>query len=229
MAPPSLTSDQLKAFQLFQNLEPDDLELLLERHLCSVIGEEQVLVQENDWGETLYLILEGMAKVRCFSPDGEEVVLSLLGRGDVFGEMTLLDEEPRSADVIALTPLRLAKFPGAVVRRLMLGRAALAIGIARLQCRRLRTLNRRFAVHAADGMTRLLNALLELACCSGDREDPLATIPLLAQRELAVLAGLSRETTSRTLSKLREKGQLEVTDEGMRLLTTEPLEKRCLL
>ena len=78
-------------------------------------------------------------------------------------------------------------------------------------------------------MTRLLNALLELACCSGDREDPLATIPLLA-RELAVLAGLSRETTSRTLSKLREKGQLESThDEGMRLLTAEPLEKRCLL
>ena len=57
----------------------------------------------------------------------------------------------------------------------------------------------------------------------------MATIPLLAQRELAVLAGLSRETTSRTMSKLRQKGQLEVADEGMRLLTTEPLEKRCLL
>jgi len=70
---------------------------------------------------------------------------------------------------------------------------------------------------------------LELACCNGDREDPLATIPLLAQRELAVLAGLSRETTSRTLSKLKEKGQLEVTDHGMRLLSTQPLEKRCLL
>ena len=229
MATSSLTTDQLKAFQLFQNLEADDLALLLERHLCSSIAEEQVLVQENDWGETLYLILEGMAKVRCFSPDGEEVVLSLLGPGDVFGEMTLLDEEPRSADVIALIPLRLAKFPGAVFRRLMLGRAPLAVGIARLQSRRLRTLNRRFAVHAADGMTRLLNALLELACCNGDREDPLATIPLLAQRELAVLAGLSRETTSRTLSKLKEKGQLEVTDHGMRLLSTQPLEKRCLL
>ena len=229
MASSSLTTDQLKAFQLFQKLEVDDLELLLERHLCGVIAEDQVLVQENDWGETLYLILEGMAKVRCFSPDGEEVVLSLLGPGDVFGEMTLLDEEPRSADVIALTPLHLAKFPGAVFRRLLLGRAVLAIGIARLQCRRLRTMNRRFAVHTADGMTRLLNALLELAFCSGDREDPLATIPLLAQRELAVLAGLSRETTSRTLSKLREKGELEVTDDAMRLLTTKPLEKRCLL
>ena len=153
MATSSLTTDQLKAFQLFQNLEAEDLALLLERHLCSSIAEEQVLVQENDWGETLYLILEGMAKVRCFSPDGEEVVLSLLGPGDVFGEMTLLDEEPRSADVIALIPLRLAKFPGAVFRRLMLGRAPLAVGIARLQSRRLRTLNRRFAVHAADGLS----------------------------------------------------------------------------
>ena len=53
MVPSSLTKDQLKAFQLFQNLEAEDLELLLERHLCSSIAEEQVLVQENDWGETL--------------------------------------------------------------------------------------------------------------------------------------------------------------------------------
>ena len=64
-----------------------------------------------------------MAKVRCFSPDGEEVVLSLLGPGDLFGDMTLLDEEPRSADVIALIRFAWRKFPGAVVRRLMLGRA----------------------------------------------------------------------------------------------------------
>ena len=79
--PQSLTTDQLKAFQL-GNLELDDLSFC-----WSVISEARLLKsrfwQENDWGETLYLILEGMAKVRCFSPDGEEVGLSLLGPGDV--------------------------------------------------------------------------------------------------------------------------------------------------
>ena len=225
----SLTVEKIQLFELFCALDTDDLEKIIERHFCVSIAEEQVLVQESDWGETLFLILEGIAKVRCFSPDGEEVVLSLLGPEDVFGEMALLDEEPRSADVIALTPLSYVKFPGSCFRRLMLTRGALAVGIARLQARRLRALNRRFAVHAADATTRLLNAFVELAYCVGDHKDPLVKIPLLAQKELAALAGLSRETTSRTLTKLKEKGCLKVDEVGMQLLSREPLEKRCLL
>lgn len=225
----SLTIEQLQSFELFRNLEPADLDKILERHFCISISEDQVLVQESDWGETLFLILDGIAKARCFSPDGEEVVLSLLGAEDVFGEMALLDEEPRSADVIALTPLSYVKLSGSCFRRLMLSRGALAIGIARLQARRLRAMNRRFAVHAADATTRLLNALIELASCSGKHGDPMSMMPLLAQKELAAIAGLSRETTSRTLSKLKEKGLLEINESSMRLLSREQLERRCLL
>ena len=57
----------------------------------------------------------------------------------------------------------------------------------------------------------------------------LSVFPALGQRELAAIAGLSRETTSRTLSKLRERGYLEETAAGMRLLSEEPLKRRCLL
>lgn len=229
MAIPPLTPELLRAFPLFESLDKADLERLLERHLASALGEDQLLVQESDWGETLFLIRAGLAKVRCFSPDGEEVVLCLLGPGDVFGEMALLDEKPRSADVLSLTQLNLVKFSGALFRQLMLSRAPLSLAIAQLQSKRLRELNRRFAIHSADASTRLLNALAQLACLSESGANVLSLFPALGQRELAAIAGLSRETTSRTLSKLRERGYLEETAAGMRLLSEEPLKRRCLL
>jgi CRP-like cAMP-binding protein len=224
-----LTTDQLRAFPLFESLAEGDLEHLLERHLTSALTEDQLLVQERDWGETLFLIRAGMAKVRCYSPEGEEVVLCLLGPGDVFGEMALLDEQPRSADVLSLTPLNLVKFSGALFRQLMLNRPALALAIAKLQSKRLRDLNRRFAIHSADAATRLLNALAQLACLSGVGADVLSPFPALAQRELAAIAGLSRETTSRTLSKLRQRGYLDESEGELRLVSAEPLKRRCLL
>jgi len=229
MALPPLSPGQLQALPLFQSLDVSDLERLLERQLHTAIATDQLLVQENDWGETLFVILEGLAKVRCHSSEGEEVVLSLLGKGDVFGELALLDNKPRSADVLALTPLSLVKLPGAVFRELMLSRPALALAIAQLESKRLRELNRRFVIHSADATTRLLNALAELARHSAGGQDVLAPIPPLAQRELAALAGLSRETTSRTLGKLRDRGYLQEEGGGLRLLSLEPLRKRCLL
>jgi CRP-like cAMP-binding protein len=131
--------------------------------------------------------------------------------------------------VLALTELNLVKLAGAPFRQLMLNRPALSLAIAKLESQRLRTLNRRFAIHSADATTRLLNALQELACRSREPQDPLAPIPALAQCELAALAGLSRETTSRTLSKLRERGLLEENANGLRLLSLEPLRRRGLL
>jgi hypothetical protein len=74
-----------------------------------------------------------------------------------------------------------------------------------------------------------LNALAQLACLSQAGANVLSVFPALGQRELAAIAGLSRETTSRTLSKLRERGYLEETAAGMRLLSEEPLKRRCLL
>jgi hypothetical protein len=91
-----LSADQLRVCPLFQSLDASDLQLLLERQRRTLIGVDQLLVQEHDWGETIFLIRDGLAKVRCFSPDGEEVVLSILGPGDLFGEMALIDEQPSS-------------------------------------------------------------------------------------------------------------------------------------
>ena len=77
--------------------------------------------------------------------------------------------------------------------------------------------------------TRLLDALSYLARRSSTANDPQAVIPALAQRELGLLAGLARETASRTLSKLRSRGTVEELEAGLRIADLQPLIKRGLL
>lgn len=211
---------------MFASLAEDQLQLLLDRHLSSTHLPDQVVVMEQDWGDSIFLIMSGMAKVRTYTSDGEEVVMSLLGSGDLFGEMAALEAGARSADVVALTTLDVVKLRAATFSSLLHAHAELAIGLARLEALRLQDLNRRFALQKADATTRVLQAIAYLAIKATNRRDPLALIPPLAQGEVAVLAGLARETFSRTLSKLKSRGDV-VTEEGsLRLASLSPLERR---
>lgn len=214
---------------LFSELEESHLDLLLDRHRETGYQAEQVIVMEQDWGESIFLLHRGLAKVRTYTADGDEVVMSLLGAGDVFGEMVALDGSVRSADVVALTPLQLVKLRVPPFKSLLQENTVFALALARLQVSRLRDLNRRFALQTGDATTRLLDALAYLARKSSVSNDPQALIPALPQRELALLAGLARETASRTLSKLRARGTVSELDGGLKLADLQPLRKRGLI
>lgn len=225
----SLDRKQLQQMALFSELEESHLDLLLDRHRETGYQAEQVIVMEQDWGESIFLLHRGLAKVRTYTADGDEVVMSLLGAGDVFGEMVALDGSVRSADVVALTPLQLVKLRVPPFKSLLQENTVFALALARLQVSRLRDLNRRFALQTGDATTRLLDALAYLARKSSVSNDPQALIPSLPQRELALLAGLARETASRTLSKLRARGTVSELDGGLKLADLQPLRKRGLI
>ena len=70
---------------LFAELAEEQRILLLDRHHETSHQVDQVIVMEQDWGESLFLIREGLTKVRTYTADGDEVIMSLLGQGDVFG------------------------------------------------------------------------------------------------------------------------------------------------
>ena len=214
---------------LFSELEESHLDLLLDRHRETGYQAEQVIVMEQDWGESIFLLHRGLAKVRTYTADGDEVVMSLLGAGDIFGEMVALDGSVRSADVVALTPLQLVKLRVPPFKSLLQENTVFALALARLQVSRLRDLNRRFALQTGDATTRLLDALAYVARKSSVTNDPQALIPALPQRELALLAGLARETASRTLSKLRARGTVSELDGGLKLADLQPLRKRGLI
>lgn len=225
----TLQVEDLKKLPFFADLDEDGLHRLLEKHRIVEIPPGHTLVMESDWGENLMVLLTGLAKVRSFNADGDESILSLVGEGDLLGEISALDGEPRSADVVSLTPVKLLKMDGRTFQSLLRTHPSLALQLARLEAGRLRDLNRRFALQRSDATTRVLDALAYIARKSSASDDPLTLMPDLPQGEIAIIAGIARETSSRTMSKLRSKGVVIEQTGGMKLSSIEPLKKRGLI
>ena len=224
-----LTPDELLRHPVFASLGTTEAERLLDQQRPLSAAADQTLLLFQDEGEGPLLIQSGLAKVRAFAADGSEVVMAVLGPGDLFGDMAVLLGGVRSADVVALTPLEAVRLMARPFRELLHEDARLALALARLQAERLKVLNQRFLLRGSDATTRLLAVLLDLAYRCSAGADPLALIPSLPQRELAAMAGLSRETTSRSFSQLRQRGLIEADAAGIRLLQREPLQRRGLL
>lgn len=221
---------ELRSFPLFEGLEIKRLQSLLQEHRTLQVPAQHQLVFEGDWNDGLFLIRSGVVKVRRLTLQGEEVVIALLGAGEMFGELAmLLGNSRRTADVVALTPLELVKLRWTTVQQELDHSTGFALEMARLQARRLLSLGRRFSLRGEDATTRVLATLLELAFCSGYGNDPLAPIPDLKQTEIAAIAGLARGTTSRILTQLRAKGTIVEAAGGLRLANLEPLRRRGLL
>ena len=227
--PPLLTPADLQALPLFSQISLAQAEGLLAGQVSVAVAAEQVLLLHQDEGEGLVVILEGLAKVRAYSADGEEAVMAVLGPGDLMGEMAVLTHGLRNADVVALTELVAVKLRAAGYREVLFHDGRVPLALARLLAGRLTALNRRFLLRGADATTRLLAVLLNLAHICSRGQDPLALIPPLPQRELAAMAGLSRETTSRTFTQLRERGMVIGDPQGMRIADLQCLRKRGLL
>jgi CRP/FNR family cyclic AMP-dependent transcriptional regulator len=220
----------LAAVPLFSDLDPEQRDQLLDQHRIVTFQADQLVVLEQDESQGLFLLRAGLAKVRSYSPEGEENVLALLGPGDICGEMAVINDGRRSADVVTLIASELVILRVGPFRALLHSEPRLALALARLQSRRLQTLNRRFGLRSTDATTRLLAALVELALHADPAAGLGAVIPPLPQRELATLAGLARETASRSLAKLRQRGIVrELEGGGLVIADLEPLQKRGLL
>jgi CRP/FNR family transcriptional regulator, cyclic AMP receptor protein len=186
----------------------------------------QVILLENDWGSSVYFILEGWVKIRTYNLDGKEVTLNILGKGEVFGEMAPLDEAPRSTDVMTLVPTVIANIPAQDFVHLLSAEAQAGIRLAKLMARRLRQVNRRLRLRESDSTSRVADVLLFLADGQGIRGNQGGIeIPNLPHRELSSLSGLARETVTRVLSKLEKKGLIQRNQDVLFIPDAAALEK----
>ncbi|NET53360.1 MAG: Crp/Fnr family transcriptional regulator [Merismopedia sp. SIO2A8] len=165
----------------------------------------QVILLENDWGNSVYFIMEGWVKIRTYNMDGKEVTLNILGKGELFGEMAPLDEVPRSTDVITLVPTTISNLPSQDFVHIIQNEPLAGIRLAQLMARRLRQVNRRLRLRESDSTSRVVDILLFLADGQGKKAAQGIEIPNLPHRELSSLSGLARETVTRVLSKLEKK------------------------
>lgn len=185
----------------------------------------QMILLENDWGSSVYFILEGWVKIRTYNLDGKEVTLNILGKGELFGEMAPLDEVPRSTDVITLMPTVIGNMPAQDFVHLLNTEPLAGIRLSQLMARRLRQVNRRLRLRESDSMSRVADIILFLADGQGSMKDAGVEIPNLPHRELSSLSGLARETVTRVLSKLEKKGLIARDRDVLRIPDIDALER----
>lgn len=195
---------QLQSAPFFVGLPAPAVQKALAQLITRHHPAEQIILLENDWGSSVYFVLNGWLKIRTFNMEGKEITLNILGVGEMFGEMSPLDQTPRSTDVLTLTEATIASIPASAFMELLATEPQAGIHLARLLARRLRQLNRRIRLREADSTCRIADLLLFLAESQGKATPAGVVIPNLPHRELSSLSGLARETVTRVLGKLEK-------------------------
>jgi CRP/FNR family cyclic AMP-dependent transcriptional regulator len=166
-----------------------------------------VIVFEDDAGDALYLVASGQVKVVLVAEDGREVILSVLGQGAVFGEMSVIDEEPRSAHVIAMEDSVLVVLRREDFQNRLRQSPDVAIALLRELSRRLRRADEKIAnLELLDVNGRVASLLLRMA----EEEGGDRITRRLTHHTIAQMIGSSRETVSRTMRALVDRGVLDV-------------------
>jgi CRP/FNR family cyclic AMP-dependent transcriptional regulator len=203
---PTSVNPSIYLAPFFQGLPATAVEKAIAHLVTRSHPANQVILLENDWGNSVYFILEGWVKIRTYNIDGKEVTLNILGKAEIFGEMAALDEAPRSTDAITLTPTTIGSVPAQDFITLIQTEPLAGIRLAQLMARRLRQVNRRLRLRESDSVSRVADTLLFLAEGQGIQDEAGIQIPNLPHRELSSLSGLARETVTRVLTKLEKKG-----------------------
>lgn len=217
-------------FRILEQIDPETREQLLAEHRQIEFPAGHQLIFQADWGGEVYLVESGLAKARCLSLNGDEVVLSLIGSGALIGDLALLSPKPvRTVDVVALTAMTVMKLRQGALEEALKSSASFSKALTYLQVQRLCNLGNRLMLMNEDATTRLLYTLQLLASINSPDGDPCHPMPPLSQQEIGSIAGLSRGSTSTLINKLRSNGTLEQTEQGWRFATLTPLQRRGLL
>jgi CRP/FNR family transcriptional regulator, cyclic AMP receptor protein len=215
-------NEVLAKVPLFAGLPDEERERLGTLLRSRRYARGEVIFLEGDEGTALCLIAEGRIRIQLTGTDGREVVINVYGPGDFFGELALLDGEPRSADAIAQDASLVYWLQRDDFARYLDSHPRAAMTMLASLSRRLRHTTR--VVQDAtfrDVPARLARVLLDLAARNGEAIEPGIRIESkLTQGELAAMVGASRETVNRALRGFEQRGLIRW--EANRILIAEP-------
>jgi CRP/FNR family transcriptional regulator, cyclic AMP receptor protein len=171
-----------------------------------------IIVSAEEPGDALFVIASGKVKVVLYGETGREIILSILHAGDFFGEMSLLDRQPRSANVVALEASHLLTLDREAFETHLAANPTTALGVLAEMCRRLRHADEVIGNLALlDVYARVARVIRDLAQKAGEQVDGgLLIRERPTQQEIAGLIGTSRETVSRALNDFTRRGLLEM-------------------
>jgi CRP-like cAMP-binding protein len=208
----------LKAIPLFSELSDSDLREIERVSVRQVFKKDNMVLIEEEVGSTMFIILDGRVKISRISDEGREVILSILSEGDFFGEMSILDGQTRSANVVTLEDAKILIIRREDFLQMLHDYPQIAINLLKELAHRLRRSDSQIKSLSLQNATgKVASTLLRIADDSGKIHKGQVEIPRLPpQQDLANMAGTSRETISRVIKSLTEQGYLR--KEGSRLI-----------
>jgi CRP/FNR family cyclic AMP-dependent transcriptional regulator len=205
-----LPSSFYRKFALFAELDERELASIAAVAKTRRYAKDDAVFHADEIGDVFYLIREGQVKVTMTSPEGKEIILSILAAGDFFGEMALFDNEPRSATVIAIEPLEVVSIWRTDFLHILSENFSITQKVLGELSKRLRNASNRIeSLATMDVYGRLARFFLDLARQSGkvlDNEYVAVIRP--THQAIANMIGTSRETVSRLIHDLMKQNLL---------------------
>jgi CRP-like cAMP-binding protein len=221
-------SEFLTYVPIFSELENDALEKIEKIGSRKAYTKNDVILMEEDAGTALFVIVKGKVKVSRNSNDGREVILTILGESDFFGEMAILDGLTRSATVTAIDESELFLIQRNDFLNLLYEHPEVSVALLQELTRRLRNADMKIkALSLKDAEGKVATVILQLADDIGKIKQGVVEIEKLPlQQDLANMAGTSRETISRTLHSFAKKGYVEMEGNKLRILDYEKFKEK---
>lgn len=203
----------LRTFPLFQGLGDERLQSVSRCAMMRRVPRGQAVVHAGDAPDYVYFVLTGSLKVLVSDEDGREVILTILGQGELFGEMGMFDEQPRSASVVAVMPSDLVMISKHDFKQLMRDDFDIAWRIMSNLADRLRNADRKIeSLALMDVYGRVAHLLLEM----GEEQDgEMVVVRKISKQDIAKMIGASREMVSRVMKDLGLQGLIEETPRGI--------------
>ncbi|SHK79715.1 Crp/Fnr family transcriptional regulator [Fibrobacter sp. UWB12] len=226
--------DLLKGVELFSELNEEQLGMIANLVIVKNFNRDETVVLEGDDSvQALYLIATGSVQVYMTGIDGRETILSFLERGDFFGEMSLIDGEPRSASVRTVTDATLLVIHRESFLSLIRKTPEIAMALMSELCKRLRKANKQIGSLSTMSVSgRVAGTLLNLMQERGVRihTDNGNMVTVIhnrpTQQQLADMSGTTRETVSRICSLLVRANAIAMTGKDIVIFDEDALQEK---
>ncbi len=217
----------LRYVPIFFELGDEDLKVIENAGIIRRFQKNMVILDESsEESSGLFIITKGSVKVTRNDSKGNEIILAILNEFDYFGEMSLLDGQPPSANVIATENTEVIFIGRDEFHQLIQTRPGIMASLLDEVIKRLRAADDKIkSLSLNKAKDKIINAVIQLAEISGVRKHGLVELNLPFQHEIANMAGTSRETVSRVLHSLHKKGLVELEGSIIRIPEYENFKK----
>jgi len=204
----TVSTTVLKSVPLFASFADEQLRALVSVVTRRSAPRGSVIMAAGDPIDSLYIVISGRLKVMMGDAEGKEVILSLIGPGEFFGEMGLIDEGPRSASVVTIEPCELLCVTKRDFKKCLAESTEMAASVMRGLVRRLREADRKIGSLALlDVYGRVARLLLDMSEVQNGQRTVTKRLP---KQDIAKMIGASREMVSRVMKDLQMGGYIEV-------------------